>query len=489
MSETILSAGIDIGTTTTQLIFSRLVMEKSGGYGVAPKVEVVQREVIYRSEIHLTPLTEEDNIDAKQVAALIQKEYENAGIRPEDLTTGAVIITGESARKRNAKEVTLAMAKLAGEFVVATAGPDLESVLAGKGAGADLLSEEEQTAVLNIDIGGGTSNLCLFEDGVQTDCACYDIGGRVVRVDKDGRIERISPKVEELLPMIGVQVKVGDLLTIADAQKIANVLADLLAEAANLKPHSILGEKFITNHGLLSNKKPKIISFSGGVADCMDSDQEADFTYGDLGIFLGKAIRKHPVWNAVCRCNGKETMRATVIGAGNCSMEVSGSTIYTRGAEFPMKNLPVQKLLANDEAKIDEMDKQIMALKEQRTETFDKGYALAIDGPVCPSFSEVECIAEMLAKELAGEERTIPIVVEQDFSKALGQALKRRLPPHMPILCLDGVVCQNGDFIDIGKPVGGGIALPVIVKTLIFSDSRRKDDEIKNNAIGADLSV
>ena len=142
MSEIILSAGIDIGTTTTQVIFSRFTMEKQV-YGVTPKVEVTNREVIYKSNIYFTPLTRDDEIDSEQVAYIISMEYENAGMTPDMLGSGAVIITGESAKKRNARMVTESIAELAGEFVVASAGPDLESLLPGKGSGA-ALSQNEQ---------------------------------------------------------------------------------------------------------------------------------------------------------------------------------------------------------------------------------------------------------------------------------------------------------------------------------------------------------
>ncbi|MGN0513671.1 MAG: ethanolamine ammonia-lyase reactivating factor EutA [Lachnospiraceae bacterium] len=475
MAETILSAGIDIGTTTTQLIFSRLTLEKTGGFGTAPKVEVVNRDVIYRSEIYFTPLTAEDTIDAGKVARLIQKEYEKANIKPSDLETGAVIITGESAKKRNAEEVTLAMAELAGEFVVAAAGPDLESMLAGKGAGAGHLSEVTGKSVLNIDIGGGTSNLCLFEDGIETDCACFDIGGRVIRLDQNHRIEKISPKIEVLLTELGINIKAGDLLTVESGKKIAMALSDILAEGANLKPAGKIKKFFETNHGLSEQSRPLVICFSGGVADCINRDFSDPFLYGDIGILLGEAIRENPVWHSVEVCQADETMRATVIGAGNCSMEVSGSTIFARGAQFPIKNLPVIKLVCDSEKQIETINKQLSALKENGMKNYEKGFALAIAGPVCPSFTEVEKIADMLSTVLMEEKNIVPVVLEYDFAKALGQAIRRRVPKEKAILCLDGVACQNGDFIDIGKPVGEGAALPVIVKTLIFSEDRRMD--------------
>lgn len=162
MQETILSVGIDIGTSTTQLIFSRLTIENLASNYTVPRISIVNKEVFYRSGIYFTPLKSQTEIDAAKVKEIIRKEYEKAGRKPEDLQTGAVIITGETARKQNANRVLETLSDMAGDFVVATAGPDLESVLSAKGAGSDRLSEEKREVVANIDIGGGTSNIAFF---------------------------------------------------------------------------------------------------------------------------------------------------------------------------------------------------------------------------------------------------------------------------------------------------------------------------------------
>ena len=129
MQETILSVGIDIGTSTTQLIFSRLTIENLASNYTVPRISIVNKEVIYRSGIHFTPLKSQTEIDAAQVKDIIRDEYRKADMRPEDLQTGAVIITGETARKQNANTVLESLSDMAGDFVVATAGPDLESIL------------------------------------------------------------------------------------------------------------------------------------------------------------------------------------------------------------------------------------------------------------------------------------------------------------------------------------------------------------------------
>ena len=153
MHEVILSVGIDIGTSTTQLIFSRLTIENRASSYTVPRIQIVEKEVIYRSLIYFTPLKSSTEIDAEAVKKIVRDEYKAAGMTPEDVKTGAVIITGETARKQNANDVLEALSDLAGDFVVATAGPDLESVLSARGAGTDKLSHEHRTTVANLDVG------------------------------------------------------------------------------------------------------------------------------------------------------------------------------------------------------------------------------------------------------------------------------------------------------------------------------------------------
>ena len=198
----ILSVGIDIGTSTTQLIFSRLTIENRASSYTVPRIDIVDKEVVYRSKIYFTPLRSATEIDAEAVKQIVREEYQAAGMTPEMLRTGAVIITGETARKENANEV-------AGDFVVATAGPDLESVLSARGAGTDALSKEKRTAIANVDIGGGTSNIAVYEKGVLRGTCCLDIGGRLIKVE-NGRISYIFPKIQALAAANGISLAVGD---------------------------------------------------------------------------------------------------------------------------------------------------------------------------------------------------------------------------------------------------------------------------------------
>ncbi|MBS6590723.1 MAG: ethanolamine ammonia-lyase reactivating factor EutA [Oscillospiraceae bacterium] len=466
MDETILSAGIDVGTSTTQIIFSRMTIQNTGGFGSVPKIEIVDKEIIHESEIYFTPLLSENEIDGDKVSDIVMSEYKKANLTPDMLTTGAVIITGESSRKSNARSVTEALSETAGNFVVATAGPDLESVLAGKGSGAARLSEETGKTVANFDIGGGTTNICLFRDGAAIDTACLDIGGRLIKVDESGRVTYIAQKLKKLADMSGISVSIGDILTPETAENICREMTEVIEQSAGLrKPDSRL-ELMITNHGMKSGIVPDIITFSGGVADCMGYSGEEQFPYGDIGVFLGHAVAASPLLTERMSETAEETIRATVIGAGNFSMEVSGSTIeYTFGS-LPIKSIPVSRIKLETSEEIPSAGEQI---RKGLSRYENRLTAISMKGLPCPSFKEIEAMADAVCAGAEGSDQSVLIIItEADIGKALGQALKRRINDR-DFICVDGISCSDGDFIDIGEPLAHGKVLPVIVKTLIFS--------------------
>ncbi len=461
MSEQILSAGIDIGTSTTQVVFSKLTIENTGGFGSVPKIEITDKKIIYAGKIHFTPLLSENDIDIKSVCGIISEEYETAGLKPCYIATGAVIITGETSRKRNASETVQLISEAAGDFVVAAAGPDLESVLAGKGSGAARLSSESGKLTANLDIGGGTTNICLFKDGEVLDTACLDIGGRLIKLDKDNVITYISPKLARLTENA---VSVGEKLSHENAEKICSEMVSVLAQSVGLEPADERLELMTTNHALQKGFFPELITFSGGVADCI-YNEKPPFLYGDIGTVLGRTISASALMKNAAENTG-ETIRATVVGAGNFSMEVSGSTIEYRGCKLPIKNIPCARIKFESHDDIPFLKAAVKAALTQ----FDNPYtAVSFAAPDCPSFADIEAAADALtlaAEEVLTDEKPLIIISEADIGKALGQALKRRT--KRSFICIDGISCGGGDFVCIGEPLAGGKVLPVIVKTLIF---------------------
>ena len=172
----LISAVIDIGTTTTQIVFSKLLMEEKRGYGLISQVSIKSKQAIYKSPIYETPLLNMEQIDAEGINKLVEKSYEEAGLTEADVDTGAIIITGETARKRNAKKVIEAIADYVGHFIAYAAGGHLESILAGKGSGAEKLSKDTGKIVVNFDIGGGTTKIACFRSGELIGTACLLIG-------------------------------------------------------------------------------------------------------------------------------------------------------------------------------------------------------------------------------------------------------------------------------------------------------------------------
>ena len=454
MAETLRSVGLDVGTTSTQMILSELtVQNRASGFAV-PEMEIVERKILYKSPIHFTPLKGEQLVDGEGIRRLVQREYHQAGIRPEAVDTGAIIITGETSRKENAREVLSALSEFAGDFVVATAGPDLESVLAAKGAGAVEYSRQSGKTVLHMDIGGGTSNLALIRDGKIEKTGCLNVGGRLIRLDGEGRLTYVSPVLGGVWNHEQGQHP-GD----AELRQLAELLNEALEMAAGLRAPSDLLEALTTADTaplpLAAAEPGMVISFSGGVADCIAHSRFWQ-EFGDLGPMLGAAIRR----GRLCQnayVLGTETIRATVIGAGCHSAQLSGSTVFYQNVNLPVKNLPVIALEEEQQAKLSQVLPDLLSRQEGSC-------VLALPGLASPGYREVAALAREIAAATRG--RDIFLCLRQDMAKALGQALAGMLGRSARILCIDRVKVGEESYLDIGAPVGP--ALPVVVKTLVM---------------------
>ena len=446
MAESLLSVGLDVGTTSTQMIFSRLRIGNKAGSFAVPELEIENREILYKSPVHFTPLLEGDLVDADALRKIMDAEYTAAGISKEDVNTGAIIITGETSRKENARAVLESLAGYAGEFVVATAGPDLESILAAKGAGATDYSERTGKPGLHMDIGGGTSNLAWIEDGKIVATSCLNVGGRLLKIAPDGKLTYVSPVLEGIF-----EKKTGEVVNREEVYLLCEKLGWALETAGGLREEDGLTGALMTKGiaepvcALVRNDmNDPVISFSGGVADCIESEKPW-LAYGDMGPELGMAIRN----SRLCQGEyvlGSETIRATVIGAGSHSAQLSGSTVFHQNVKFPLNNLPVVR-------------------KVEELKMLDGPGVLAVKGLTEPSYQALTEMAEHILRVFSGS--LLVVAMEQDMAKALGQILALRLGGDAQVLCIDRVRLQEGSFLDVGAPVGP--ALSVVIKTLILS--------------------
>lgn len=473
----ILSVGIDVGTSTTQVVFSKLQMDNAGGYFSVPRVAIVDKEVVYKSEVYMTPLKTDVLIDTDALRDIVAAEFRKAGYRPEDTDSGAVIITGESARKENSDAVLKSLSDFAGDFVVSAAGPDMESLIAGKGSGAWQYSMDHHCRVANLDIGGGTTNVVLFEDGETLARGCLDIGGRLICMNPQGIITKVSPAAAVMAQAAGVSVSVGDR---CDELKLTAVTRQM---AAALNAYLGVGTKDIDailrqiktpgSSDFPVPEKVQAVFFSGGVADLIYHESADTWAYGDIGVLLGRAIRESRLFTDFQKMEPGETIRATVVGAGTYTTTISGSTITYSDDIFPLKNIPVIKLdeELQEACFAGETEPVIRRIQWVLGQNDEEHFILAMPGKRNPGYMEMKRAAASIRQIMdrvqpPGE--PILLVIESDIAKAMGQMIRQQPELKRQVVAIDSIHVEDGEYVDMGKPMMDGMVIPVVVKTLIF---------------------
>ena len=473
----ILSVGIDVGTSTTQVVFRKLQMDNAGGYFSVPRVAIVDKEVVYKSEVYMTPLKTDVLIDTDALRDIVAAEFRKAGYRPEDTDSGAVIITGESARKENSDAVLKSLSDFAGDFVVSAAGPDMESLIAGKGSGAWQYSMDHHCRVANLDIGGGTTNVVLFEDGETLARGCLDIGGRLICMNPQGIITKVSPAAAVMAQAAGVSVSVGDR---CDELKLTAVTRQM---AAALNAYLGVGTKDIDailrkiktpgSSDFPVPEKVQAVFFSGGVADLIYHESADTWAYGDIGVLLGRAIRESRLFTDFQKMEPGETIRATVVGAGTYTTTISGSTITYSDDIFPLKNIPVIKLdeELQEACFAGETEPVIRRIQWVLGQNDEEHFILAMPGKRNPGYMEMKRAAASIRQIMdrvqpPGE--PILLVIESDIAKAMGQMIRQQPDLKRQVVAIDSIHVEDGEYVDMGKPMMNGMVIPVVVKTLIF---------------------
>jgi ethanolamine utilization protein EutA len=471
--EEIISAGIDIGTSTTKIVISKFsLMNMAGGIHM-PRIEIIDKEVLYRSPIYRTPLLSSTSINIKKVESLVQQEYAKAGIRSQDIKTGAVIITGETATKQNAQEMIHHLSDHAGDFLVATAGPDLEGIIAAKGSGAYEYSKKTGKVIANIDIGGGTANTAVYKAGKLLGTCTLHIGGRLIEFT-GSQINNISPPIKEIFQLWGLPVKEGDHRSDSIIKNLTDFMASVIAR--------MLTKEFLeTDQPLLLGHAPNwqeeigAIMFSGGVSECLyhnESGAPVTAHYNDIGEILAASLRESKELSQWPWIKPNETVRATVLGAGTQTTEISGATIQVDSCQLPVRNLPVYQIPFSQD--LQEGIKKLPAAVERAVEMYDpqregQNFALYLTEIPYLGFRDIQTLAAAILESIKVKpkgEQPLVIVLESDHAKVLGQTLKVQ-KPNQNIVCIDQILVENGDYIDIGHLLKTSV-VPVVIKTLTF---------------------
>ncbi|MCH1624014.1 ethanolamine ammonia-lyase reactivating factor EutA [Ferdinandcohnia quinoae] len=476
MEKGILSVGIDIGTSTSKFIISFLKLGRISSHSSLPHYDIISRNVIYESEIISTPIKSSDEIDTESLSKWIEIEYKKANIRMEEIKSGAVIITGETAIKKNADALLHYLAGHSGDFVVAIAGASLEAILAGKGSGASEHSNYNKGTIANIDIGGGTANVAFFQNGDAIGMITFHVGGRLIEINHHGKILRVSPALNPWLEERGHDVKEGQKISFPSLKKIIKELCSEMLDV--LSGRLSITELQTLVHSTSLDKLPKIdkVMISGGVGYLMKEKPPSTFqelsTYNDIGPLLATELlgqlKNYPFEVEA----PTQTTRATVIGAGMQSTEISGSTIYLNKDALPLRNVPVMTVNLTEENNIEEIiSNSFLNGKEIYGEQEDLPFAIYIVGLEYHSYSFIKKLAQVLSSlyiSIFPTATSLVIICENDMAKALGQSIQLVVKSTIAIICIDQIAITQGDYIDIGQVVNETM-VPVVVKTLAFS--------------------
>lgn len=473
------SVGIDIGSAGTQVIFSTIHLQRVAD-SHASRYVIVDRKTAYESPVSFTPYAGEAEIDAAALGAIIDAAYAEAAVRPADIDTGVVILTGEALRRSNAEAIACVVSEKGGDFVTATAGNHMEAMLAAYGSGAAKASHDGQSRILSVDIGGGTTKLALCVKGEVAWTAAMGIGGRLIATEA-GIVRRLEPAGRHHAAAAGLELAPGGPCPPEALERVAAHMAELLIAAVTQRPlRSDVAELFLTDIPDEVGDLDAII-VSGGVGEYVAGRETRDF--GDIGLHLGRHLRTSldaGAFGAPQR-EAAACIRATALGASEYSVQLSGqtSTITRPGKVLPRRSLQVLKPaldLAGDPSTDDIADAirhhfQAFDLSAERDEV-----ALAFEFDRAPEYGAIRRLADGITHALrtrldAGH--ALYVMIDGDIAQTLGGILRDEIGLQNDLLILDGIALHDFDYIDLGKVRLPSFTVPVTVKSLLFSDDPR----------------
>ncbi len=406
-----MTVGIDIGSSTSHVMLARLHLQRLAA-ALSSRYVVVERVIIGRSPIIDTPIRD-GLIDVAALERLVSDTYAAASLAPEDVDTGAVILTGVAVERPNARAIDEHFAAQGGRFVCATAGHRLEAILAAQGSGGVALSKRTGSAVLVIDVGGGTTKLALCDRGEIVSTGAIGVGARHVSLP----VERMADAV--------VDAAFGR--------------STGLEQLPPLSPEP----------------RPRQVLFVGGVSEHFYGRDRTG--HGDRGIALADALRARVSSLPAPVIETLEGIRATAIGASQFTVQLSGSTIFLSDERaLPLRNVPVVR------SPVEQLAAAVAARDEK---TGALALAIDFDGP--PRHEALLALATAI-RSAAGDHRPLVVALDADVAHTLGRLMVDELAMSGPLVIIDGLDLRDLDYVDIGGLVRPAGVVPVVVKSLVF---------------------
>jgi ethanolamine utilization protein EutA len=467
------TVGIDIGSSTSHLLFAKVALQRQT-QELSSRFVVIDRQIVWRSPIMLTPFLADGTIDAHQLSHFIHDAYHAAGFKHSEIDSGAVILTGEAIKRKNARAIDELFADEAGKFVCATAGHKLESLLAAHGSGAVRLSKERGACLLHVDIGGGTTKLALIDRGRVVGVSAFAVGGRLLAMDEQNTWTRIDESARAAAEDLGLSLNPH---TLADAdlrrllaRRLASVAADFILDA----PRDRLGTSLLLTDDLFRPVTPTALTFSGGVSEYIFGHEGGE--YGDIARLLAIELTSELSGRtALPLIDPGQRIRATVIGASQFTVQVSGKTIYLPKPDvLPVHNVPVVHVDMDLSGEFDSEDMAAVIRGKLRDMDIEprSRVAIAFAWTGDPEYSRLKAAGRAIVAATAPDgtrNELLLLMIDGDIGKTVGQMLHDELNLHGDLVSIDGVQLQDLDFVDVGAPIVPPGVVPVVIKSLLFS--------------------
>ncbi|MDI1449649.1 ethanolamine ammonia-lyase reactivating factor EutA [Polyangium sp. 6x1] len=461
MSGTVSLLGLDFGSTTSSAMVASAAMVRNC---VTGRVELSRLAEEYRSVPVFTPLRE-GRIDEAAVAALLERWLAEGHLQGKEVFGGGALITGLSAERQNAAALaSLLRARLGDAILVASGDANLESWMAFLGSCARLSRRHPEVEVLNLDIGGGTTNLALGIDGEVRRTGCLFVGARHLQVEPGTyRIVAVSRYARALLDHLGIARGPGDTLSAEDVDAVLSFYVALL-EAAVTGRAEVFAAPIarLHRHTELEIEPPasvapaaRVVTLSGGVGALVyehlrGAPWPSTTFFGDLGVDLAERILSSDVLARDLAAFVPDHFgRATVFGMMRHSMDISGATVFLSSPDvLPLRDLPILGRLGSD-AEPGRVQALLRLVRESPS-----GGCLRIEW-TGPTLAAVRRLGAWLGDELKARplrpEQALVLFVAENVGKTLGQYVSDWGKSPVKLVVVDEVVVKDARFAQIGR--------------------------------------